>query len=250
MWDFNLKCMDNVDFKGKRVLDIGCRDGLFSFEAEKRGASEIMGIDNNISKGSVELLIPFLKSKVRMQELNVYELLPEKHGTFDIILFFGVLYHLRFPFLSLQKIANCLSEGGLLLIESGMLNVPTLANKDLLYCPVEESPYDPTACTFFNAKGLCSTMRSFNFQLLEHRTFDFGIENPIIRKWKELYIRIKFNIKNMLYVNREFFIFKKDTLARKGDEMLHAGYNLKKQDIEDYWFGTHRIHSRGETGTH
>jgi tRNA (mo5U34)-methyltransferase len=30
--------MDNVDFRGKRVVDIGCRDGLFSFEAERRGA--------------------------------------------------------------------------------------------------------------------------------------------------------------------------------------------------------------------
>jgi hypothetical protein len=32
------RAMDRLDFKGKRVLDIGCRDGFFGFEAERRGA--------------------------------------------------------------------------------------------------------------------------------------------------------------------------------------------------------------------
>ncbi|PCH59247.1 MAG: hypothetical protein COC05_07395 [Gammaproteobacteria bacterium] len=40
-----LRVLRSIDLKGKRVLDIGCRDGLFSFEAEKLGASEVIGID-------------------------------------------------------------------------------------------------------------------------------------------------------------------------------------------------------------
>ena len=39
MWDFILKSMDNIDFQDKKVLDIGCRDGLFSFEAETLSAN-------------------------------------------------------------------------------------------------------------------------------------------------------------------------------------------------------------------
>ncbi|HYB42401.1 MAG TPA: 50S ribosomal protein L11 methyltransferase, partial [Candidatus Methylomirabilis sp.] len=47
-----LRAMDRVDFAGKRVLDVGCRDGLFSFEAERRGAAEVFGIDNDPSRAA------------------------------------------------------------------------------------------------------------------------------------------------------------------------------------------------------
>src|SRR5262249_31297268 len=74
------KCVRALDLKGKRVLDIGCRDGLMSFEAEKGGASEVIAIDNCLSRGAVEFLIPFLRSKVRMHELNLYDLRPTTFG--------------------------------------------------------------------------------------------------------------------------------------------------------------------------
>src|SRR4051812_12149985 len=64
--NMTLRAMEAVDFRGKRVLDVGCRDGLFCFEAERRGAREILGVDNYLSPGAVELLIPFLRSRVEM----------------------------------------------------------------------------------------------------------------------------------------------------------------------------------------
>jgi tRNA (mo5U34)-methyltransferase len=42
--------------RGKRVIDIGCRDGMFSFEAERMGAAEVTGIDNDLSTAAVEFL--------------------------------------------------------------------------------------------------------------------------------------------------------------------------------------------------
>jgi 2-polyprenyl-3-methyl-5-hydroxy-6-metoxy-1,4-benzoquinol methylase len=39
-----LKYLKSLDLKGKHVLDIGCRDGLFSFAAESMGAAEVVGI--------------------------------------------------------------------------------------------------------------------------------------------------------------------------------------------------------------
>ena len=146
-WDFNINCMKNIDFNNKRVLDVGCRDGLFSFEAENLGAIDIIGIDNDISKGTTEVLIPAKKSKVQMHELNLYDLTPEKFGMFDVIIFFGVLYHLRYPMWGLRKLTDCLSDGGILIIESGMLVDESLKNLDILYCPVEDSPYEETSCT-------------------------------------------------------------------------------------------------------
>lgn len=98
VWEFINNNINDVDFSHKKVLDIGCRDGLFSFEAERRGAKEIIGIDNDISLGAKEFLIPYFNSKMQMHELNVYDLSPEIFGKFDVILCFGVLYHLRYPF--------------------------------------------------------------------------------------------------------------------------------------------------------
>lgn len=54
-----LRALTTLDFQNKRVLDIGCRDGLFSFEAEKLGTQEVIGIDNDLSPGAINFLIPF-----------------------------------------------------------------------------------------------------------------------------------------------------------------------------------------------
>jgi predicted RNA methylase len=59
-----LRLMDTLDFTGKRVLDIGCRDGFFCFYAEGRGAADLLGIDTCLSLGAVELVIPHFQSKV------------------------------------------------------------------------------------------------------------------------------------------------------------------------------------------
>ena len=64
-----MKYLKSLDLKGKRVLDIGCRDGLFSFAAESMGAAEVVGIDNDIGKPVTDFLIPFFESKVKTRVL-------------------------------------------------------------------------------------------------------------------------------------------------------------------------------------
>lgn len=93
--------------EGMRVLDIGARDGFFSFECERRGAAEVVAIDYLTPE---ETGFPIAKelvgSQVEMRQANVYDLNPEEFGTFDLILFLGVLYHLRDPMLALDRIAD------------------------------------------------------------------------------------------------------------------------------------------------
>ena len=144
--------VESLDLSGKRVLDVGCRDGLFSFQAEQRGASEIMGIDNDLSRGAVEFLIPFFQSRVRMLALNLYDLLPEMYGTFDLMIFAGVLYHLRYPFWGLKRLRDVMAPGALLIIETAVYRAHE--DRPLLYCPIgEESPYEPTSASYFNPKA-------------------------------------------------------------------------------------------------
>lgn len=154
-----LRALRSIDLKNKRVLDIGCRDGLFCFEAEKLGASEVIGIDNDLSLGAVNVLIPHLKSKIKMYELNVIDLTPDTFGMFDVVIFPGVLYHLRYPFWTLKRIKDVCREGGQVIIETAVFVDDN--KRAMLFCPLtEDSPYGPTNCTFFNMKGLIDTLSS------------------------------------------------------------------------------------------
>lgn len=96
------------DLRGKRVLDIGCWDGFFSFEAEWHGA-EVVAVDcwrpPNFFKAHETL-----HSKVEFREMSVYEVSRRKLGTFDIVLFLGVLYHLRHPLLGLERVCEVTKE--------------------------------------------------------------------------------------------------------------------------------------------
>jgi SAM-dependent methyltransferase len=160
-----MKYVRSLDLQGRRVLDIGCRDGLFSFAAERMGAGEVIGIDSDLSRGATELLIPYLNSKVRMHRMNIFDLSPESFGSFDVIIFPGVLYHLRYPFWALRIIRGVLRPGGHLVIETGIWEGEP--NNAMLFCPTgSDSPYEPTSCTFFNMKGLTDTLESLGFQTL------------------------------------------------------------------------------------
>lgn len=232
MWEFNLRALNEVDFKDKKVLDVGCRDGLFSFEAERRGAREIVGIDNDLSPGATEFLIPHFESKVRMYEMNLLELTPERFGTFDIILFFGVLYHLRYPVWSLRKLVDCVSDGGKLVIESGMLVDPRYGDVEFIYCPVEDSPYEPTSCTFFNQKALDTTMRSLGCEAVDCKTFS---KDGVDQK-KALAEVVKGNLRKLKpgprppQVDRQFLTYRKNV-------------SIKDSTLTGYWDGTHEIHT-------
>jgi SAM-dependent methyltransferase len=159
-----LRLMDTLDFAGKRVLDIGCRDGFFCFHAERGGAADLLGIDTCLSLGAVELIIPHFQSKVRMIEMSLYELNVAEHGMFDIVLFCGVLYHLRYPFTALKTLADLVPDRGRMIIETEIL-----ADDDqraLLFCPAgEESPCEPSSVSFYNRKGLTDTLKTFGFRV-------------------------------------------------------------------------------------
>jgi tRNA (mo5U34)-methyltransferase len=95
-----------ADLSGMRVLDIGTRDGFFAFECERRGA-EVTAIDYMPPEETGFLVArELLGSQVEFVQENVYELSHERYGGFDLVLFLGVLYHLRDPMLALDRIWN------------------------------------------------------------------------------------------------------------------------------------------------
>jgi SAM-dependent methyltransferase len=96
-----------VDLSGKRVLDIGAWNGCFSFEGERRGASEVVALSlEDPDETGFHRLRKLLGSKVQYIRGSAYSLSPEDLGQFDVVLFFGVLYHLRYPLLAIDRIRS------------------------------------------------------------------------------------------------------------------------------------------------
>jgi tRNA (mo5U34)-methyltransferase len=110
------------DLDGARLLDIGASDGYFSFEMERRGA-EVVAMDfvpEDYSGFATARKI--LGSDVTYHMDNVYNLALEKHGEFDIILFLGVLYHLRKPLAALDAIRSVTKKNAQLFVATFLID--------------------------------------------------------------------------------------------------------------------------------
>ncbi|HWF07624.1 MAG TPA: TIGR04290 family methyltransferase [Bryobacteraceae bacterium] len=93
-----------TDLTGKTVLDIGCNAGFYSLEMKKRGASRVLGIDSDPAYlAQARFAAETTGLEIEFRQLSIYDIgaLGER---FDLVLFMGVLYHLRHPLLALDLI--------------------------------------------------------------------------------------------------------------------------------------------------
>jgi tRNA (mo5U34)-methyltransferase len=95
-----LAVLDLPDVTDRSVIDIGAYDGFFSFEAERRGASRVVASDHwawtwpgEDARRNFELVHTILDSNVETLQVPAEHLDGQQHGTFDVTLFLGVLYH-------------------------------------------------------------------------------------------------------------------------------------------------------------
>jgi tRNA (mo5U34)-methyltransferase len=121
-----------TDLIGKRVLDVGAWDGYWTFEALKRGAREVVAIDDfSDYLGSLRPedrtgwknfdlcreAFGYTDDRCKRIEISLYEISEEKlGGRFDIVFCFGTLYHLRHPLLGFDKLAEVCN--GQIIVES------------------------------------------------------------------------------------------------------------------------------------
>ncbi|MGZ4666103.1 MAG: class I SAM-dependent methyltransferase [Frankiaceae bacterium] len=113
---------------GRTVLDVGAWDGFYSFEMERRGA-DVLATDHFSwtgegwgTKDGFLLARDALRSRVRDLDIDPTELTAEAvGGTYDIVLFLGVLYHLRDAMSVLDRLRNVTGDLLVLETEVGML---------------------------------------------------------------------------------------------------------------------------------
>ncbi len=123
------------DLSGKRVLDIGAWDGFWTFEALKRGAKEVVAIDDfsdflgTLQKGDrrawdtfdlCRSVLGYSGDSCKRTEMSVYDISENKLGRFDCVFFFGTIYHLRYPLLALDLISSLCEEE--IFVESAILD--------------------------------------------------------------------------------------------------------------------------------
>jgi len=154
------EALELPDLRGKTVLDVGAWDGYFAFEAERRGAARVVALDHYVwsmdlprqqqywadcmaagaapapyhtlpelwkpdqlpGKAGFDTAHRCRNSKVEAVVGDFMTVDLDRLGTFDVVLFLGVLYHLRHPLLGLERLARITRE--LLVIETEAVAVP------------------------------------------------------------------------------------------------------------------------------
>ena len=172
------------DLSGKSVLDIGCNAGFYSIEMKRRGAERVLAIDSDdryLAQGRFAAGV--LGANVEFRNMSVYDVasLGEK---FDVVIFMGVLYHLRHPLLALDLLYEHVVKDMLLFqsMQRGSDVVdPLLPDYDFSVTDIFESPgfpqlyfverrysQDPTNWWIPNQAGMEAMLRSAGFEITVH----------------------------------------------------------------------------------
>lgn len=152
----------------KIVLDVGAWDGFFSFECERRGAGYVLATDSWCWGGGgwgtqdgFNLARKTLGSKVADLKIDVLDL--HLGGVFDLVLFLGVLYHMKHPLLALEKIFGQTACGGMAIIETH-LDLPAVKYPAMRFYPGKELNNDPSNWWGPNPQAVMAMLECVGFK--------------------------------------------------------------------------------------
>jgi tRNA (mo5U34)-methyltransferase len=99
------------DLTGKSVLDIGCNAGFYAMEMKRRGAARVLGLDTDPDYlAQARFAAEVRQFDIEFRHMSVYDV-GALGESFDVVLFLGVLYHLRHPLLALDLIHEHVADG-------------------------------------------------------------------------------------------------------------------------------------------
>lgn len=172
------------DLTGKSVLDIGCNAGFYSLEMKRRGAARVVGIDSDETYlAQARFAAEVNGAGIEFRNLDVYNV-AQLGERFDLVLFMGVLYHLRHPLLALDLLRDHV-VGDTLVFQSlmrGSKDVAQLApdypfsetsifdepGYPLMYFVENQYSHDPTNWWIPNHACAEAMLRSAGFTIVDH----------------------------------------------------------------------------------
>lgn len=174
------------DLHGKSVLDIGAWDGFFSYEAEQRGAKRVLATDHFCWSGpgwgnrdGFDYMHQARNSQVESLDVDVLALSPEILGTFDVVLFLGVLYHVKDPYSCLEAAARMCSDHLVIETVTALLYEPLPAMR--LY-KQGELGNDPTNFWAPNHAALEVMLMNFGFTQIDFVASPVSPNHPLNRR--------------------------------------------------------------------
>ncbi len=185
------------DLTGMTVLDIGCNAGFYSIEMKRRGADRVLGIDfDETYLAQARFAAEVAEADIEFRKLSVYDVgtLAER---FDVVLFMGVLYHLRHPLLALDLIREHV-VGDLMLFQSMQRGSVEVAEMDENYHFWREDLFneagfpklhfiehryadDPTNWWIPNRACVEAMLRSAGFEVTAHPEKEVYLCRPVTR---------------------------------------------------------------------
>jgi tRNA (mo5U34)-methyltransferase len=171
-----------ADLTGRTVLDIGCNAGFYSIEMKRRGADRVVAVDfDERYLAQAQFAAEVSGAEIEFRQLSVYDV-AELGERFDVVLFLGVLYHLRHPLLALDLIHEHVARDLLLFqsMQRGSAAVePVAADYDFFETDHFDRPgypklhfiehryaHDPTNWWSPNAAAAQAMLRSAGFEIL------------------------------------------------------------------------------------
>ena len=169
---------------GKSVLDIGCNAGFYAMEMKKRGAGRVLGVDSDEEYlAQARFAADVSGLDIEFRRLSVYDV-GQLGETFDLVLFMGVLYHLRHPLLALDLIHEHVARD-LMLFQSMQRGASDVAPLQANYNFWDEQPFeapgypklhfvehryadDPTNWWIPNRACVEAMLRSSGFTIIGH----------------------------------------------------------------------------------
>ena len=155
---------------GKSVIDIGAWSGFFSFEADRRGASRVLSTDshawqNENGRPAFDYARSILAPNIEDMEIDIMNISPDKTGKFDVVLFLGVLYHMRHPFLALENAASVCDEQLIIETHLGCSHLDFPAAE---FYPRDELGNDPSNWWGLNKPAIIGMLENLGFSKIEY----------------------------------------------------------------------------------
>lgn len=119
---FNVLKLNADNLRNRRLLDIGCADGYFSLRCARLGA-DVTAIDGTYSD-AIRYVRRHAEPKFKFYCMDFLSPSFLELGRYDVILYFGVLYHTMYPFEHLKRLAAASNKGTTLLFETAIYNIP------------------------------------------------------------------------------------------------------------------------------
>jgi tRNA (mo5U34)-methyltransferase len=186
---------DRINLKGCTVLDVGAWNGVFSFEAKRRGAARVLATDSYCwshphirGREAFEIARAALDIDVDAREIDVAELSPESVGEFDVVLYLGVFYHRYDAIEALAKVARLAKHA--LIVETHLelreVDIPAMA-----FFPGSELANDSTNWWGPNEHCMMALLLGHGFNEIEISAHPGGHNRAIFHAWRSTEARIK-----------------------------------------------------------